>query len=62
MSAITTKDGATMRAEIPVERWLEGARTAEIVVQTDSRVVRVEIDAEQVFPDTDRDNNVWERP
>ncbi|MCH7874838.1 MAG: M1 family metallopeptidase [Gemmatimonadetes bacterium] len=59
---ITTADGATMRAEIPVERWLEGARTAEIVVQTASRVVRVEIDAEQVFPDTDRDNNVWERP
>ncbi len=59
---ITTEDGATMRAEIPVKRWLEGARTAEIVVQTDSRVVRVEIDAEQVFPDTDRDNNVWERP
>lgn len=59
---ITTEDGATMRAEIPVERWLEGARTAEIVVQTASRVVRVEIDAEQVFPDTDRDNNVWERP
>jgi hypothetical protein len=58
---ITTADGTTMKAEIPVERWLEGARRAETVVRTTSPVLRVEIDAERVFPDADRQNNVWER-
>ena len=48
-------------AEIPVDRWLEGARTADIVVKTPSAVTKVEIDAGQWFPDANRDNNVWER-
>jgi aminopeptidase N len=58
---IATADGGMLQEEIPVDVWLTGVRTADIVVQTSSPVVKVEIDAERVFPDQDRDNNVWER-
>jgi hypothetical protein len=58
---LTTSDGQTTKAELPVDVWLTGKRTAETVVKTASPVVKVEIDAEQVFPDTNRGNNVWER-
>ena len=58
---ITTADGKVTRTEIPVDVWLTGKRTAETVVKTSSPVVKVEIDAEQVFPDTNRGNNVWVR-
>jgi hypothetical protein len=58
---ITLADGRTMKGEIPVARWLAGAHTADYVVKTSSPVVKVEIDAEQVFPDVDRTNNVWEK-
>ena len=47
--------------EIPVERWLTGARTVDVLVPTNARVMKVEIDAEQVFPDANRRNNIWER-
>ena len=50
-----------LHSEVPVSRWLEGATTAEVVVRTTSRVVKVEIDADQAFPDVDRSNNVWQR-
>jgi hypothetical protein len=58
---ITLADGRTLKGEIPVERWLEGARQADYVAKTSSPVVKVEIDAERVFPDVDRANNVWEK-
>jgi hypothetical protein len=44
-----------------VETWLRGARTATVTVAAGSPVVKVEIDPEQQFPDTDRGNNVWTR-
>jgi aminopeptidase N len=56
---ITRPDGSTERREIPVERWLSGARTATVTVP--GAVTRVEIDPEQLFPDIDRSNNVWSR-
>lgn len=58
---LTTADGQEIKAEIGVDAWLEGAREADIVVRTTSPVIKVEIDAEQVFPDKNRGNNVWER-
>ncbi len=58
---ITTAAGEMLKREIPVDVWLSGVRTARLVVQTRSPVVKVEIDAERVFPEKDRDNNVWER-
>ena len=58
---VTREDGRTERAEVPVETWLGGARSATVTVSTGSPVVRVEIDPEQYFPDADRANNVWTR-
>ncbi|HEX9728277.1 MAG TPA: M1 family metallopeptidase [Gemmatimonadales bacterium] len=58
---ITTADGQVLHSEVPVSRWLEGATTADVVIRTTSRVVKVEIDASQAFPDVDRSNNVWQR-
>jgi hypothetical protein len=56
---IETKDGEVMEKTISVDRWLKGYRDASLTVTTDSPVVRVEIDADGAFPDTDRTNNVW---
>jgi len=56
---ITRTDGTVEEAEIPVETWLTGARTAEYLVVGRLGVAAVEIDAAQVFPDIDRSNNRW---
>lgn len=58
---ITRADGAVEQREVPVETWLAGRRTATVTLPAGSPVVRVEIDAEQHFPDLDRENNVWTR-
>lgn len=57
--AITLADGRVVRREVAVETWLAGATTAEVVIESASPVVRVEIDPELAFPDVDRGNNVW---
>jgi hypothetical protein len=57
---VTMEGGATVLAEIPVERWLRGPQrviTGEIPAA--GPVVRVEIDPEQFFPDVRPANNVW---
>jgi hypothetical protein len=54
---ITLTGGQKVTQEVPVERWLSGAREATVTVP--GRATRVEIDAENVFPDVDRRNNVW---
>jgi hypothetical protein len=60
---ITHQDGTTQGLEVPVETWLEGRRTATVTLPaTPSPIIRVEIDAENAFPDVARDNNVWTRP
>lgn len=56
---VTLAEGTTRRHEVPVEHWLSGARTGEISILPGARVVKVEIDAERVFPDADRANNTW---
>lgn len=58
---ITTEKGETLTAEIPVEHWLRGKTTAEIRVPASSQVIKVQLDADQVFPDVNRANDVWER-
>ena len=58
---ITLEDGTTLRREVPVSTWLGGATSAQLRITAGSPVVRVEIDAEDAFPDIDRENNVWER-
>ena len=60
---VTRENGETQRVEVPVETWLEGRRTASLTLpRAASPVIRVEIDAENAFPDIDRGNNVWTRP
>lgn len=60
---ITRENGETQSIEVPVETWLEGTRTATLTLPRGaSPVIRVEIDAENAFPDIDRENNVWTRP
>lgn len=59
--AITTQDGSTVRQEIPVDVWLRGARQATTTVAVPGIVTRVVIDPENVFPDVNRGNNVWQR-
>jgi hypothetical protein len=60
---ITRQDGTTQGLEVPVETWLEGRKTATVTLPAAaSPIIRVEIDAENAFPDTQRDNNVWTRP
>lgn len=60
---LTLEGGATVRAEIPVERWLRGdARAITGEIPAAAPVVRVEIDPEQFFPDVRPANNVWPAP
>ena len=58
---ITREGGAVERVEVPVERWLAGARRHTVRVGPSPAVARVEIDAERRFPDADRANNLWVR-
>jgi len=57
---ITRADGTAEEREVPVETWLAGAVRAEVVVDSRSPVIAVEIDAARVFPDANRGNNRWE--
>jgi hypothetical protein len=57
--AITRADGHVQRIELPVDRWLGGARTVTERVAAQPAVTRVEIDPEGAFPDVERDNQVW---
>jgi hypothetical protein len=60
---VTREDGEVQQVEVPVEVWLEGTRTATLTLPASpSPVVRVEIDPGNLFPDVDRENNVWSRP
>jgi hypothetical protein len=58
---LTLADGTTVQHEVPVDVWLSGRTQATTRVTVDGPVDRVEIDAEEAFPDLDRDNNVWTR-
>jgi len=57
--AVTRADGGVQRLELPVEVWLGGKRRVAVRVAREPRVVRVEIDPDGVFPDLDRENQVW---
>lgn len=57
---ITLRDGKEHFMRKEVNDWILGRR--EIQIQVPYRnIVRVEIDANRWFPDTDRSNNVWIR-
>lgn len=57
--SITRDDGAVERREVPVDVWLDGARSHTVRVTGDPAVVGVEIDPEALIPDIDRSNQAW---
>lgn len=57
---ITFENGSTESQTVEVDHWLEGYRTKNLTISAESPVVKVEIDPEQLFPDSNRNNNVWE--
>lgn len=60
---VTSDNGATTRADLPVELWTEDRlRTATLTVPVYGRPVRVQIDPEWIFPDVNPQNNLWEAP
>lgn len=58
-----TRQGASAveRREIPVDVWLRGERRAILRVAASPKIIKVEIDPENAFPDIDRTNNRWGR-
>ena len=58
---VTLANGDTVRRRIPVDPWLDGQCTVERTIQTDAPAERVEIDAQEYYPDTDRNDNLWTR-
>jgi hypothetical protein len=58
---ITLATGETRTVTLPVEPWLEGRIRQQTIIELPSAVQKVEIDAEQRYPDVDRADNVWVR-
>ncbi len=58
---IELESGEVLGRRIPVTSWLQGATTASFALSTDSPVVRVAIDPQNVFPDVDLSDNDWYR-
>lgn len=59
---VTFSDGVTERIKLPVEIW-GATNTWRVPVATVERTItRVSVDPEGLYPDLDRDNNLWEAP
>jgi hypothetical protein len=58
---VTREGGRSERLEVPVQVWLRGARRHVLRVSNAPRVMQVEIDPDDRFPDVDRANNRWQR-
>ncbi len=59
---VTRANGAFEYHDIPVTGWLQGARTAVIHVPSSPEITRVEIDPDGLYPDVNRDNQIWKKP
>ena len=57
---VTTKSGKTTRVTLPVEIW-ERNKTWDYQFESKEEVVKVEIDPDKVFPDSNSKNNTWTR-
>lgn len=57
---VTYEDGSKERKELPVEIWQRGNRWIYLL-ETDKKLSRIEIDPDQIVPDVDLINNVWEK-
>lgn len=58
--AVTRSDGRIEHVELPVSVWLGGGRQQVIRVPARPAITRVEVDAEALFPDVNRKNQLWE--
>jgi len=57
---VTLNNGDTVERKIPVDVWLKGRiSTTTTVPVGNATAERIEIDANQAFPDVNRENNVW---
>lgn len=54
---ITKRDGSTITETIPVDKWLSGTTRAEVKVP--GEVIKVVLDPNNNFSDTNRQNNSW---
>ena len=59
---LTLDNGSMLDTRLDVEDWLDGRRTIDFKIDTDSPVVQVDIDPDVHFPDADRRNNSWSAP
>ncbi|HWA17164.1 MAG TPA: M1 family metallopeptidase, partial [Gemmatimonadales bacterium] len=57
--AVMRKGGAVERIELPVGRWLSGARTMTVKLTAPATITSVQIDPEGVFPDIHPENQRW---
>ena len=55
---VTYRDGRTEEQVVPVEHWLAGATTAELLFPGGA-VEQIELDSRRQFPDLNRENDVW---
>ncbi|HEY7236719.1 MAG TPA: M1 family metallopeptidase [Gemmatimonadaceae bacterium] len=58
--AITRAGGAIQRLTVPVDVWLTGARRYVVRVAASPSIAKVAIDPDGLFPDIDRDNQLWQ--
>jgi hypothetical protein len=57
--SITRAGGIVQHVSIPAEEWLTGVRTITGRMPRLPGIMRIEIDAENAFPDVNRGNNRW---
>jgi hypothetical protein len=57
--SVTRANGSVLRISIPAEEWLPGRRSIVGRVPATPEVVKVQIDAENAFPDVNRNNQAW---
>ena len=58
---IELEDGTVIERRVEEDVWLNGSRTHQLIVSTESPVSYVVIDPEFLLPDVDRRNNDWEQ-
>ena len=59
--SVSRADGSTMHISVPVDVWLTGKRTSTGYIPRSPQVLKVQIDAENDFPDVNRGNQSWTR-
>jgi hypothetical protein len=56
---LTLGDGSVLNTRLDVTDWLDGRRIIDFSIETESPVIKAEIDPDVLFPDKNRGNNVW---